>query len=67
MEKTGRFLMKCKAHRTPYSIFYGKPGWTRDIAKVKIEEFLQSHCMFSPDCSLDAHVEEEEEKDKQVG
>lgn len=55
----GKWVMKCKAHGTPYSVFYSTDGYfRRDEAERRVQEFRETHIMFSPDCSLDAHVED---------
>lgn len=55
----GKYVMRCKAHGTPYSVFYASEGFFRkEEAFRRIEEFRIGHCFYSPDCSLDAKVED---------
>ena len=55
----GKWIMKCKKHGVPYSVFYAKDGYfTKEDAQRRVDEFRETHIMFSPDCSLDAVTED---------
>lgn len=61
----GCFFMRCKIHGTPFSVFYGGVQLRdRETALRRIEEFRQTHCIYSPDCGFDARIDEELESAK---
>jgi hypothetical protein len=60
MKPEGCFKITCRAHGTMYSIYYGRMAlFSRDGASSRAHEFMQTHCRYAPDCSLDIKVTEE--------
>jgi hypothetical protein len=55
----GKFIVRCK-HGVPYSVYYAADGlhYNKDTARERIEEFRATHCMFAPDCTDVAVVED---------
>jgi hypothetical protein len=55
----GKFFVRCKKHRIPYSVFYGgAQTFDREAAERRALEFRDAHVSYWPDCAFDCVVED---------